>query len=66
LINFCSKSEDGKLQNSTTGCCYFSQTEAKLSTKIMQHANCLVKTNKVQTFELTRKKTNLDYIFYVK
>jgi len=53
LINFCSQSEDKNLQDSTIGCCYLSQTEAKVMMTMMQHTNCVVKTDKVQTVKLT-------------
>jgi len=39
------------MQNSITGCCYLTRTEAKMIT--MQYTNCVVNCDKVQTVKLT-------------
>jgi len=53
--NFCHQSEDQKLQNSTTGCCYLSQTKAEvmMMMMMMQYTNGVANAHKVQTVTLT-------------
>jgi len=45
-----------KLQKSTTGCCYLSQTKAQVMMMMTQYTNCVVKAHKVQTVKLTLYK----------